>query len=88
MNLITFVAVSMPPSNTVLTYFRRAITDTDSWEQKMAQVLEEMDEVVCYVKNHGLGFTIPYALNGDQKNYIPDFVVQINDGQEEALLKA
>ena len=32
----------------------------------MAQVLEELDEVECYVKNQGLNFTIPYMLNGGQ----------------------
>jgi hypothetical protein len=26
------------------------VADTESWEQKMAQVLEDMPEVVCYVK--------------------------------------
>ena len=46
----------------------------------MAQVLESMDEVVCYAKNHNLGFFIPYAINGQQKNYIPDFIVCIDDG--------
>jgi type III restriction enzyme len=56
------------------------VADTDSWEQKMAQVLEEMDEVVCYVKNHNLGFTIPYTLEGDGRNYVPDFIVRVNDG--------
>ena len=47
------------------------VADTDSWEQKLAQVLEEMPEVVRYVKNHGLGFTIPYTLNGDERQYTP-----------------
>jgi type III restriction enzyme len=61
------------------------VADTDSWEQKTAQVLEDMDEVVCYVKNHNLGFTIPYTLNGEQKNYIPDFIVRLNDGREDLL---
>ncbi len=56
------------------------VCDTGSWEQKMAQALEEMDEVVCYVKNHNLGFTIPYTLEGDERNYIPDFIVRVNDG--------
>lgn len=56
------------------------VADTESWEQKMAQVLEDMDEVKCYVKNQGLGFLIPYILNGQQKNYIPDFIARINDG--------
>jgi type III restriction enzyme len=56
------------------------VADTDSWEQKLAQTLEEMDEVVRYVKNHNLGFTIPYSLNGEARNYIPDFIACIDDG--------
>ena len=56
------------------------VADTASWEQKMAQVLEDMDEVVSYVKNQGLGFMIPYTLNGDERNYIPDFIARIDDG--------
>ena len=43
----------------------------------MAQALEDMDEVICYVKNHNLGFTIPYTLNGEEHGYIPDYVVRI-----------
>ena len=42
------------------------VADTESWEQKMAQALEDMDEVVCYVKNHDLGFTIPYTIEGEE----------------------
>lgn len=57
------------------------VADTDSWEQKLAQVLEDMPEVVRYVKNHNLGFTIPYTLNGEERNYIPDFVACIDDGR-------
>jgi len=56
------------------------VADTDSWEQKMAEALEGMPEVVRYLKNHNLGFTIPYTLNGDEKNYIPDFIACIEDG--------
>ena len=33
------------------------------------------------VKNHNLGFTIPYTLNGEEKNYIPDFIACIDDGR-------
>ena len=46
----------------------------------MAQALEDMTEVCRYVKNHNLGFTIPYTLNGEEKNYIPDFIACIDDG--------
>lgn len=51
------------------------------WEAKMAQVLEEMDEVLCYVKNYQLGFTIPYTFNGEEKQYNPDYLLRVNDGR-------
>jgi type III restriction enzyme len=56
------------------------VADTGSWEQKMAQAFEEMDEVISYVKNQGLNFTIPYLLDGDERQYIPDFIAYIDDG--------
>ena len=62
-------------------HISHVVADTDSWEQKMAEALETMSEVVRYVKNHNLGFTIPYTLNGEEKNYIPDFVACIDDGR-------
>jgi type III restriction enzyme len=55
-----------------------------NWEAKMAQTLEEMEEVVCYVKNQGLGFTIPYTLNGEEHGYMPDYIVRINLPSPEA----
>jgi type III restriction enzyme len=62
-------------------HISHVVADTDSWEQKLAQTLEEMPEVVRYVKNHNLGFFIPYTLNGEEKNYIPDFIACIDDGR-------
>ena len=56
------------------------VADTDSWEQKTAQVLEEMPEVYAYVKNDGMDFTIPYTLAGEQRQYRPDFLVRYDDG--------
>lgn len=56
------------------------VADTDSWEQKTAQALEQMDEVVCYVKNHNLGFTIPYSVDGEERSYTPDFIIRLDDG--------
>ena len=49
-------------------------------DHQMAQVLEDMDEVICYVKNDHLGFVIPYTLNGDQRHYYADFLVRLDDG--------
>jgi type III restriction enzyme len=57
------------------------VADTASWEQKMAQALEDMDEVLRYVKNDHLGFTIPYTLNGEERQYHPDFIAVVDDGR-------
>ncbi len=62
-------------------HISHVVADTGSWEQKMAQTLEEMDEVICYVKNQRLGFQIPYTIDGAQRGYEPDFIVRINDGR-------
>jgi type III restriction enzyme len=62
-------------------HISHVVAHTVSWEQKLAQTLEEMDEVVRYVKNHNLGFNIPYTLSGEEHNYIPDFIACIDDGQ-------
>ena len=51
-----------------------------NWEHKMTQTLEDMDEVLAYVKNQGLGFTIPYTIDGRQRSYLPDFIVRLDDG--------
>ncbi|MBI4188583.1 MAG: DEAD/DEAH box helicase family protein, partial [Chloroflexi bacterium] len=61
------------------------VADTVSWEQKMAQSLEDMDEVICYVKNQGLEFTIPYVIEGEEKKYYPDFIIRLKDSRGEVL---
>jgi type III restriction enzyme len=61
-------------------HISHVVADTDSWEQKAAQAIEAMPEVIRYVKNQGLGFSIPYTLNGEEHQYIPDFIACIDDG--------
>jgi len=51
-----------------------------NWEIKFAQTLEDMPEVIRYVKNHGLNFTIPYTLAGEEHSYFPDYIVHLDDG--------
>ena len=57
------------------------VADTDSWEQKVAETLEHMGEVLRYVKNHNLGFTIPYTINGEERRYHPDLIAVLDDGR-------
>jgi type III restriction enzyme len=54
--------------------------DSD-WEAKLSQELVDMPEVVAYVKNQSLGFTIPYAVNGIERQYYPDFLVRLAGGR-------
>ena len=51
-----------------------------NWEAKLAESLEDMPEVIGYVKNFGLGFTIPYTLNDQVRQYNADYLVRIEDG--------
>ena len=67
------------PTDPAKCHISHVVADTGTWEQKTAQSLEEMDEVVSYVKNHNLGFTIPYTLNGEEHAYIPDFLVRLDN---------
>ncbi|MBK6645381.1 MAG: DEAD/DEAH box helicase family protein [Anaerolineales bacterium] len=51
------------------------------WEGKLAEVIEdELDEVIHYVKNFQLGFSIPYTFNGQEKSYLPDYILRVDDG--------
>jgi hypothetical protein len=34
--------------------------------------------VRSYVKNQGLGFTIPYTIDGQPRSYLPDFIARID----------
>jgi type III restriction enzyme len=66
-------------TNPAKCHVSHVVADTDSWEQKLAQTLEDMTEVSAYVKNQGLNFTIPYTLNGENKQYLPDFIARVSD---------
>jgi type III restriction enzyme len=56
------------------------VLDSD-WEAKMAQSLEDMPEVLAYVKNYNLGFTIPYTIDDQVRQYNPDYIVRVDDGR-------
>ncbi len=55
------------------------------WEGELCRVLESHSNVIAYVKNHSLGFEVPYRYAGDSRIYRPDFIVHIDDGYEDPL---
>jgi type III restriction enzyme len=55
------------------------VCDSD-WESELARVVEAHPRVIAYVKNQGLQFEVPYRDGAIPKTYLPDFIVQVDDG--------
>ena len=55
------------------------VLDSD-WEAEFSRVAEQHPQVISYVKNQGLGLEIPYKDGSTARMYIPDFIIQIDDG--------
>ncbi len=51
------------------------------WEAEFCRVAESHGRVRAYVKNHGLGLEVPYQHGAESRRYIPDFIVQVDDGR-------
>lgn len=61
------------------------ILDSD-WEAEFCRVAEAHPRVKAYVKNHSLGFDVPYRFGSEQRLYRPDFIVLVDDGHGDADL--
>lgn len=86
-----------PTGSTVYVNFTTSKTDryeTDSrrcqlnwvildsaWEAEFCRVAEAHPKVLAYVKNHNLGFEVPYRYGPETRKYRPDFIVQVDDGK-------
>ncbi|NEZ63566.1 restriction endonuclease [Leptolyngbyaceae cyanobacterium CCMR0082] len=60
------------------------VCDSD-WESEFCRVAEAHPRVRAYVKNHNLGLEVPYRLGSTPKKYLPDFIVQVDDGRDDPL---
>jgi type III restriction enzyme len=56
------------------------VCDSD-WEAEFARVSEAHPATICYVKNQGLGFEVPWRDGSTPRRYLPDFIVRIDDGR-------
>jgi type III restriction enzyme len=50
------------------------------WESSAAYHLEAHQHVVAFVKNQGLGLAIPYLHSAGGHEYVPDFLVRLDNG--------
>jgi type III restriction enzyme len=55
------------------------ILDSD-WEAEFCRVAESHPKVRAYVKNHNLGLEVPYRYGSENRKYLPDFIVLVDDG--------
>ena len=60
------------------------VCDSD-WEAEFCRVAEAHPRVRSYVKNHNLGLEVPYLWGSIPRRYIPDFIVQVDDGHDDPL---
>ena len=57
-----------------------AIGDSN-WELEFCRIAESHPSVRAYVKNHNLGFEVPYRFGSEARRYRPDFILLIDDGR-------
>ncbi|MEW6419976.1 MAG: hypothetical protein AB1480_17985 [Nitrospirota bacterium] len=68
---------------TLKSHVSHVVTDTKSWEHTAAFYLEENPNVISYVKNDHLDFSIPYDFLGVRHYYYPDFLIRYGTGERE-----
>ena len=61
------------------------VLDSD-WEGEFCRVAESHPKVRAYVKNHNLGLEVPYRYGSETRKYLPDFIVLVDDGNDDDLL--
>ena len=55
-----------------------------TWEGAFCRVAEAHPKVLAYVKNQNMGFEVPYRHLAENKRYIPDFILLVDDGRGPA----
>lgn len=60
------------------------VLDSD-WEAELCRVVEDQPRVRAYVKNQGLGLEVPYLHGSTVHKYLPDFILQVDDGRPDPL---
>jgi type III restriction enzyme len=69
-----------PVREVTKSHLNYVVADTKQWEQAASFHLDTDPRVVAFVKNQALGFTIPYLHDGRTHDYIPDFIVRLENG--------
>jgi type III restriction enzyme len=77
---------SREPVPVTRSHVNAVVPDTKTWEQSAAYYLDTHGKVEAFVKNAGLGFSIPYLHNGEMHDYVPDFLVKVSSDPPTMLI--
>jgi len=69
------------PSPVQKCHLNACVYDTKTWEQAAAFTLDNHPRVAKWVKNDHLGFQVPYRKDGVKRNYLPDFIIELDPGE-------
>ena len=77
-----------PCVGTTKSHVSHVVLDAPKWEHSVAYQLERMQEVLAYVRNDHLDFTIPYEWHGVRHEYRPDYLIRwrCEDGSEVKVI--
>jgi type III restriction enzyme len=77
---------SREPREVIHSHLNYVVPDTTLWEQSAAYYIDTHPMAEAFVKNAGLGFSIPYLHNTQMHDYIPDFIVRLKTPGHEHLI--
>jgi len=77
-----------PCVGTTKSHVSHVALDAPQWEHSVAYRLERIPEVVAYVRNDHLDFTIPYEWQGVRHEHRPDYLIRWRrgDGSEVKVI--
>ncbi|MBK5569475.1 BPTD_3080 family restriction endonuclease [Ensifer sp. SSB1] len=76
---VSFITTKQTLWETRLSHVNYVVCDSD-WEAEFARVVEAHPATISYVKNQALGFEVPYRSGSVPRRYLPDFIIQVDDG--------
>lgn len=71
---------------TLKSHVSHVVTDNRSWEHTVSFYFEDNPNVISYVKNDHLDFSIPYDFLGVRHYYYPDFLIRYKTGDNDNMV--
>jgi type III restriction enzyme len=56
-----------------------------TWEKPVADICEKDESIQAWAKNDHLGFKVRYLWNGSSRNFVPDYLIRLKNGQTLVL---